>query len=191
MSFSDKCGRHLHPCQIASNYFELLQLITTFFIYLTPVPAEVKVVPSGTLVLLRNAQNITVDCMAYGKPRPSVTWMKGHEEVKLVDQPDIDEVAQVLLNTTAAMSPWNITSRLYLRVAGANYGDAGNYTCKVHNGVGNNASLSKTVEVLCKYDVQLSASVDIKYVAIFSRHKTIVTLFSYQLDPSSTNLLTA
>ena len=127
--------------------------VFSVFAAITPsvsASAEVTVEPSGTLVLIRNAHNITVDCTAFGKPRPSVTWFKGREEVRLVDQADANEVVQVLLNSTAG-SPWTVTSRLYLSIAGASYDDAGNYSCLVHNGVGHNTSLNETVEVLCKY----------------------------------------
>lgn len=75
--------------------------------------------------------------------------MRGKDEVAVVDKLNATEVVQILFST-AADSQWNVTSRLYLRVAGATYEDAGNYTCRVHNGVGRNESLSETIEVLCE-----------------------------------------
>ena len=60
-----------------------------------------------------------------------------------------NRVVQTLLDQNENF-PWNVTSRLYLRVAGVTYQDAGNYTCEVFNGVESNHSLRDTLQVFCK-----------------------------------------
>ena len=78
--------------------------------------------------------------------------MRGKAEVPGVEKLNATEVVQMAFST-AADSQWNVTSRLYLRVAGATYEDAGNYTCRVHNGVGRNETLSETIAVLCEWKI--------------------------------------
>jgi len=93
------------------------------------------------------------DCHGYGKPKPIVKWVRNGTDVLTVDNFTIDsrsEVVQAILDPNKE-SPWNVTSRLYLRVSGVAYQDAGNYTCEVFNGIGGNGSLRDTLQVLCKY----------------------------------------
>ena len=50
---------------------------------------------------------------------------------------------------------WNVTSRLYVRLSGVTYQEAGNYTCEVLNGVGSQRSVNATTEILCKSVVNM------------------------------------
>ena len=108
--------------------------------------------PSQELNLLKHEKNVTAYCQGYGKPRPDVKWLRNGKEVKKAKKSMNDyrnEVVQATLGPTKE-SPWNVTSRLYLRVDGVTYPDAGNYTCEVFNGVGSNDSLKETLQVFCK-----------------------------------------
>jgi len=60
-----------------------------------------------------------------------------------------DAVFQRVVNKSGY--PWNVTSRLYVRLDGITYQEAGNYTCEVTNGVGNQGTVNATSEILCKY----------------------------------------
>ena len=73
-------------------------------------------------------------------------------EVHNFSEKDSNEVVQVA-ETSPYNSPWNVTNRLYLRVSGVTYQDAGNYTCEVFNHVGGNISTADTVQVFCEYIV--------------------------------------
>ena len=134
---------------------------------------QVQVSPAHSLKLLKNDKNISVACFGYGKPRPSVLWKKGADEVPAVEKLNISEVVQIVSNTSSE-SPWNVTSYLYLRIGGVTYEDAGNYTCQVYNGVALNSSLNATVEVLCEYGYFK------KYLIMVSSYKwTAVYIFQY------------
>ena len=103
------------------------------------------------LKLRKNVKNVTVDCYGYGKPLPSVTWGKDGDiisQFSKVTRNDSDAVVQRVFNTSG--NPWNVTSRLYVRVDGVTYQDAGSYTCEVSNGVGSQGSVNATTEILCK-----------------------------------------
>ena len=67
-------------------------------------------------------------------------------------------VVQRVLNTSG--DPWNVTSRLYVRLAGITYLEAGNYTCEVSNGVGNRGLVNATTEILCKSVVNMQNTVN-------------------------------
>jgi len=104
------------------------------------------------LKLRQNAKNVTIDCYGYGKPRPSVTWRKGVAIIPLVPvvtANNSDVVFQRVVNMSGY--PWNVTSRLYVRLDGMTYQEAGSYTCEVSNGVGNQGTVNATSEILCKY----------------------------------------
>lgn len=104
------------------------------------------------LKLRQNAKNVTIDCYGYGKPRPSVTWRKGVAIIPLVPvvtANNSDVVFQRVVNMSGY--PWNVTSRLYVRLDGMTYQEAGNYACEVSNGVGNQGTVNATSEILCKY----------------------------------------
>ena len=59
----------------------------------------------------------------------------------------VNSVAQIVSRSS---DPWNISSVLYLRVAGVTFNEAGNYTCEVHNGVDENKTVESTIRVTCK-----------------------------------------
>lgn len=114
--------------------------------------SQATVSPTNELKLLKYDKYITVDCHGYGKPTPKITWMRNNKSILTVKNFTADygdKVVQAIFEPSEA-SPWNVTSRLYLRVNGVKYQDAGNYTCEVFNGVGTNISATDTVEVLCK-----------------------------------------
>ena len=78
--------------------------------------------------------------------------MKGAEHIASVSAitgNNSDRVVQLSFNTSGV--PWNVTSRLYLRTDGVTYQEAGNYTCKVSNGVGDEGIVNATTEVLCEF----------------------------------------
>ena len=115
------------------------------------VPPEV-LLTREILRLRRNAKNVTIDCYGYGKPTPSVTWRKDADvipHVPMVTANDSDAVVQRVFNTSG--NPWNVTSRLYVRLDGITYQEAGNYTCEVTNGVGSQGSVNASTEILCKF----------------------------------------
>ena len=109
---------------------------------------QVQVSPAHSLKLLKNDKNISVDCFGYGKPRPSVRWKKGADEVPTAEKLNINKVVQIVSNTSSE-SPWNVSSRLFLRTGGITYAEAGNYTCEVFNGVDRNHPEKQNIEVLC------------------------------------------
>ena len=113
-------------------------------------------VSHGILNLQRNEKNITIDCFGYGKPLPSVAWRKGGDtipQIFLNTANYSDVVVQKVLNTSG--DPWNVTSRLYVRLSGVTYQESGNYTCEVSNGVGSQGSVNATTEILCKSVVNM------------------------------------
>ena len=114
--------------------------------------SQATISPTNKLKLLKYDKNIIVDCHGYGKPTPKIRWMRnkrGIPTVKNFTADYSDKVVKAIFEPSEA-SPWNVTSRLYLRVAGVKYQDAGNYICEVFNGVGSNISATDTLEVLCK-----------------------------------------
>ena len=149
-----------------------------FPVTLPTASAKVELQPCGTLKLLRNEKNVTIDCIAYGKPKPTVKWMKGNEQIPRVDNLDRNRVVQMTLEATEDF-PWKLTSRLYLRISGTTYGVAGNYTCSVHNGVGRNKSLNETIEVLCK-SIHFDSLVAVFFRCAYSLENE--ALLYYQVD---------
>ena len=108
--------------------------------------------PTKELNLFKYDKNVTVNCHGYGKPAPKVTWIRNKKEIPTIynfTDKDRKEVVQAIFQPRKE-SPWNVTSRLYLRLDGVTYQDAGNYTCEVFNGVGGNISASDTLQVFCK-----------------------------------------
>jgi len=102
--------------------------------------------------LFKYDKNVTVDCYGYGKPLPKITWIRHKTEIPTVynfTDKDRKKVVQEIFQSSKE-SPWKVTSRLYLRLDGVTYQDAGNYTCEVFNGVGGNISASDTLQVFCK-----------------------------------------
>ena len=115
-------------------------------------PSRLFISPSRELKLLKYEKNVTADCHGYGKPKPDVKWTRNDTDVSIVNKFTVEyrnQVVQAILEPSKE-SPWNVTSRLYLRVDGVTYQDAGNYTCKVFNGVGGNDSLKDTLQVFCE-----------------------------------------
>ena len=92
-----------------------------------------------------------MDCHGYGKPTPVVTWTRNGKNIA-TENNFTDYRHKVVQGNpdSSAESPWNVTSRLYLRVDGVTLEDAGNYTCEVFNGVGGNISATDTLQVFCK-----------------------------------------
>jgi len=114
--------------------------------------SRVFILPPQQLNLVKNMQNVTVDCYGYGKPAPRVIWTRNNKDIPtvyiLTDEKRSNVVQKKFKPRVG--SPWNAGSRLYLRVDGVTYQDAGNYTCEVFNGVGGNISATNTLEVFCK-----------------------------------------
>ena len=126
-------------------------MLRLFFFFIAL--ARVFIPGPRELRLLNGTQNVTVDCLGYGKPLPTVRWTRNGSfilEVNNVTGKHSNELVQVT-EMPRHNSAWNATSRLYLHINGVTYQDAGNYTCVVFNGVVMNFSAEDTVQVLCKY----------------------------------------
>lgn len=122
-----------------------------YLIFFSALP-RLSISPTKELELRKHDKNITVDCRGYGKPTPRVTWIRNVKNIPTVNNFTADyrrRVVQANLEPSKE-SPWNVTSRLYLRVDGVTYQDAGNYTCEVFNGVGGNVSATDTIQVFCE-----------------------------------------
>ena len=115
-------------------------------------PHQLYIPKPHVLKLLKQTENVTIDCYGYGKPLPSVVWKKDGVEVKNISvfsEAYNNQVVQVF--DFSRSSSWNISSRLFLRTGGITYSEAGNYTCEVFNGVDTNHSEQGNIEVLCMY----------------------------------------
>ena len=122
--------------------------------------SRIFVPPPRELKLLKYQPNITADCYGYGKPAPSVKWTRNNTSIPTVDNLtplNRSNVVQMKVEPMAG-SPWNSGSRLYLRVDGVTYQDAGNYTCEVFNGVGGNISATDMLQVFCKLTLFFAAN---------------------------------
>jgi len=99
------------------------------------------------LKLHRGDKNLTVVCFGRGKPRPKITWKKNGMDVLRASYDTRSSVVQIV---SKGSDVWNVSSVLYLRTGGAMYSEAGNYSCEVYNGVGQNATAESIITVLCK-----------------------------------------
>ena len=125
-----------------------LQTYFSFFV----AHSRVFIPPPRELNLLKYTQNITANCYGYGKPAPRVTWTRNNKDIPIVNSLSEENRSKVVQWEFEVLSgsPWNAGSRLYLRMDGVTYQDAGNYTCEVFNGVGGNISATDTLQVFCE-----------------------------------------
>lgn len=102
----------------------------------------------------KNQTNITADCYGRGYPTPAITWLRNNQTISRVENLTANDTTRVVqvIQDRIALALDNVTSRMYLRTAGIMYRDAGNYTCRVSNGVGASPA-EKTLEILCKYRI--------------------------------------
>lgn len=110
-------------------------------------PAKIGIAGPQVLKLHRGEKNITVECFGRGKPRPTITWKKNGTEILKTANETRSNVVQILSKSSDI---WNVSSVLYLRLAGVTYDEAGNYTCELYNGVDQNKTVESSISVLCK-----------------------------------------
>ena len=83
--------------------------------------------------------NVNMNCSAKGKPKPRITW------TRLSD------------NSNVTMPLINI-----------NRHDAGDYRCTAENGVGTTSTRGVTIDVRCKYYVELTSESSDQMISLFS-----------------------
>ena len=127
-------------------YFSLFMLFTIW----PTAHSQATISPTNELKLFKHDKNITMDCRGFGKPTPKITWMRNNKNITTVENFTADYGDKVVQTIVAARSPWNVISRLYLRVDGVTYQDAGDYICEVFNGVGGNVSATDLLQIFCK-----------------------------------------
>uniref|UniRef100_A0A0K2VB06 Papilinlike [Apis florea] n=1 Tax=Lepeophtheirus salmonis TaxID=72036 RepID=A0A0K2VB06_LEPSM len=96
----------------------------------SPNDLEAGIVPTETDITLSLGSPATLECLAYGFPKPSVTWWKDRE----------------MLPMSSEQHTQNPDFSLHIR--SLNLRDLGQYTCQVFNGIGNGASHSLIVRAL-------------------------------------------
>ena len=123
---------------------------TAIFTVIFAVAEKVFVEGDYTRTYTNLQPNITIDCHGSGYPKPTITWLRHNDNVLKVDvlsNNDTTRVVQVVHNRIS-LPLENVTSRLYLRTAGINYNDGGNYSCRVSSHV---RPVLKTIEILSKH----------------------------------------
>ena len=133
---------------------KFLYSLQTFLLvyYLSAAHSRVYVSPPLTRILVRQQENFTIICYGNGYPKPSVYWMRNYTMIPTVEslsEKDSTRIVQVIRGISSPLE--NATARLFLRVAGVTYNEAGKYTCVANNTVKGIASFTnQTTEVLCK-----------------------------------------